>query len=93
MALITISGFPSSGKSTRARQIKQALEDKLSEPAYDGPALTVHVLDDDSLNLERSVYNGRPNHTASICRSIIGVVKILDPRSLLVAPSSRPCSV
>ena len=93
MALVTISGFPSSGKSTRAAQIKQFLEDKLGQPDYDGPALTVHVLDDDSLNLDRSVYNGRPTHASIGPRTITVVVKIRDLRNPLAALSSRQCSV
>jgi len=58
MALITITGYPSSGKSKRAQQLKEYLESKLADPEYHGPALKVVVLSDDSLNLARSVYDG-----------------------------------
>jgi protein KTI12 len=52
MALITITGFPSSGKSTRANEIKLFLEEKLQG------LKNVLVISDDSLNIPRSAYNG-----------------------------------
>jgi len=58
MALITITGYPSSGKSRRAQQLKEYLESKLADPEYHGPTLKVVVLSDDDLNLSRSVYDG-----------------------------------
>ena len=58
MALITITGYPSSGKSRRAQQLKEYLENKLADPGYHGPTLKVVVLSDDDLNLSRSVYDG-----------------------------------
>ena len=58
MALITITGYPSSGKSKRAQQLKEYLEGKLADPEYHGPTLKVVVLSDDNLNLARSVYDG-----------------------------------
>ena len=58
MALITITGYPSSGKSRRAQQLKEYLEKKLGDPEYHGPTLKVVVLSDDDLNLSRSVYDG-----------------------------------
>ncbi|KAI6139530.1 chromatin associated protein KTI12 [Pisolithus tinctorius] len=57
MALITISGYPSSGKSQRAAQIKRHFEARLADPFYTGPSLSVVVLDDDTLNINRSSYN------------------------------------
>ncbi|KAH8119074.1 chromatin associated protein KTI12 [Phellopilus nigrolimitatus] len=57
MALITISGYPASGKSHRADQLKTYLERRLQEPTYDGPKLKVTVLTDDKLNIKRHVYD------------------------------------
>jgi hypothetical protein len=59
MALITISGYPSSGKTTRALQIKADLEKRLQDPTYSGPQLKVTLLSDDILNIDRSVYDGK----------------------------------
>lgn len=58
MALITISGFPCSGKTRRVEQIKKALESRLQDPNYAGPTLKVVVLSDDKLNISRDAYKG-----------------------------------
>ncbi|KAG6862217.1 hypothetical protein C0995_002147 [Termitomyces sp. Mi166 len=57
MALVTISGFPCSGKTMRAEQIRAAFEDYLKDENYHGPISKVAVLSDDVLNLNRSSYN------------------------------------
>jgi len=57
MALITISGYPSSGKSRRAHQLKDFLEAQFKDPAYAGPQLKVLILSDDELNISRDAYN------------------------------------
>lgn len=58
MALITISGYPCSGKTTRAVQIQDWLQSFLKDPTYHGPLMNVFVLSDDHLNLDRAVYDG-----------------------------------
>ena len=58
MALITLSGYPCAGKSHRATQIKDHLEQRLADPSYAGPSLTVTVLSDDTLAIPRSAYDG-----------------------------------
>ncbi|KAK6905148.1 protein KTI12 [Kwoniella mangroviensis CBS 10435] len=57
MALVTISGFPCSGKTTRAKQLKEYFESRLSSPEYDGPELTVVIVDDDISHVPRSSYD------------------------------------
>ncbi|EJD02833.1 chromatin associated protein KTI12 [Fomitiporia mediterranea MF3/22] len=57
MALVTISGYPASGKSCRAQQLKTFLEDRIQNPSYDGPKLKVTVISDDNLNIKRHVYD------------------------------------
>jgi protein KTI12 len=51
MALITFSGYPSSGKTRRAIQLKDYLDRRLA-------ADKVLILSDDSLNIDRSSYDG-----------------------------------
>lgn len=58
MALITISGFPCSGKSRRAQQLKAGLEAQLRDSEYQGPSLKVEIISDDALNVDRIVYGG-----------------------------------
>lgn len=60
MALITITGYPCSGKTRRANQLKAALESRLQDPSYSGPQFKVKILSDDELNLTRDAYKGRP---------------------------------
>ncbi|KAG6816965.1 hypothetical protein H0H87_001279 [Tephrocybe sp. NHM501043] len=57
MALVTISGFPCSGKTKRAEQIRSGLEDHLKNDNYQGPISKITVLSDDVLSLDRSVYD------------------------------------
>jgi len=57
MACITISGYPCSGKSYRAEQLKKALEERLADPQYTGPKLKVHVLSDEEINVSRNAYD------------------------------------
>lgn len=56
MALVTFSGYPSSGKSRRAIQLKEHLDRRLADPS--STDLQVVVLSDDSLSIDRSSYNG-----------------------------------
>jgi len=58
MALVTFSGYPCSGKSTRASELVRHLSDALTRSDYDGTRYAVTVVSDESLNLARSVYNG-----------------------------------
>ena len=58
MALVTFSGYPCSGKTRRATQLKDYLESRLADPSYNGPLLKVIVLSDDTLNISRSSYDG-----------------------------------
>lgn len=58
MALITISGYPCSGKTKRSAQIKAYLEARLEDPTYEGPKLKVSIVSDDILGIDRSAYDG-----------------------------------
>ena len=58
MALVTLTGFPVSGKSKRAQQLLSHLDARLGSPCYAGPKLKVIVISDDGLNIPRSAYNG-----------------------------------
>lgn len=58
MALVTISGFPCSGKSSTARRLRDDFETRLGEPSYKGPKLKVMLVDDESCHVPRSTYDG-----------------------------------
>ncbi|PKS10062.1 hypothetical protein jhhlp_004687 [Lomentospora prolificans] len=61
MPLIIISGLPTSGKSTRAKQLESYLRSRISgdeNGARDAaPKYRVHLISDDSLSISRSVYD------------------------------------
>ncbi|KAI8972242.1 chromatin associated protein KTI12 [Trametes punicea] len=57
MAFITITGYPSSGKTRRAEQLCAHLESRLQDSSYAGPKLKVVVVSDDGLNIPRTVYD------------------------------------
>ncbi|GAA6060825.1 hypothetical protein JCM10212_005243 [Sporobolomyces blumeae] len=59
MALVTLSGYPCSGKTTRAHQLERYLSHRLALPDCP-PALKlakVKVINDESLSLAKSVYD------------------------------------
>lgn len=58
MALITVTGFPLSGKSTRVAQIQKYIQSKLNDSEYSGSIQKVVIVSDDSLRIPRSVYDG-----------------------------------
>jgi hypothetical protein len=62
MALVTFSGFPSSGKSTRVAELKAALDTRIAETSS---PLSVVVLSDDALGTPRTAYaDARAEKTA-----------------------------
>jgi protein KTI12 len=94
MALITLSGFPSSGKTRRAQQLKAFFDTRLSDPTYAGPALSVAVLSDDALSTPRSVYDGPLASSLPIASNLRSLSRqIVARRSLRGQRYSRLCSV
>lgn len=79
MALITMSGYPSSGKSRRALQIKAHLESRIQDSSYLGPRLKVSIISDDDLSIDRRVYGGT-SHIAPLARSLPLTTESLDGR-------------
>ncbi|KAJ2368896.1 kti12, chromatin associated [Coemansia sp. RSA 2610] len=56
MPLIMMTGFPSSGKSTRAAELKSMFEERLARPENQHRKLSVQVISDDTLGVPRSAY-------------------------------------
>lgn len=57
MAFVTISGYPSAGKSWRAQELAQFLSAKIKTGLYEGPCSAVEIISDDSLGIARSAYD------------------------------------
>ncbi|CAK7269734.1 kti12, chromatin associated [Sporothrix epigloea] len=100
MPLIILSGLPTSGKSTRAKQLYDYLAERLaigspqSTPSATAPTYRLHLISDDALSISRAVYDlsALPAHTRSANASekdaraaIYGAVKrVLSPRDIVV---------
>lgn len=69
MACITISGFPCSGKTTRAVELMHYLEERIASPAYEGEKPRVVIISDQVLNVPRSSYDGMLDERLSPHRS------------------------
>ncbi|KXJ94416.1 chromatin associated protein KTI12 [Microdochium bolleyi] len=60
MPLIIVSGLPTSGKSTRAKQLYQYLEQRINTSASgttSSPKYRLHLISDQTLSIHRSVYD------------------------------------
>ncbi|KIJ49474.1 hypothetical protein M422DRAFT_59230 [Sphaerobolus stellatus SS14] len=57
MALVTFTGYPASGKTRRAQELKSYLESRFKSPEYSGKPNKVVYISDDTLSLQRTVYN------------------------------------
>ena len=91
MAFITISGFPCSGKSRRAEQLRAHLERRLEDPSYEGPQLKVVVVSDDTLNIPRSVYDGEHAFRTSSATEKITGLQMVEQKNLHGVHCSPQC--
>lgn len=58
MPLIIVSGYPSSGKTTRSNELKKALEDRIHQNIDNTKDYRVIIINDESLNIEKETYRG-----------------------------------
>ncbi|PVU86693.1 hypothetical protein BB560_006625 [Smittium megazygosporum] len=56
MPLILFTGYPSSGKTTRAIELKDWLTKKIDSPGYSGPPLQVLLVSDSSQGISKTSY-------------------------------------
>ncbi|ORY34343.1 chromatin associated protein KTI12 [Naematelia encephala] len=87
MALITITGFPCSGKSTRAAQLKSNFEARLADPDYTGPSLKVVIVNDESSHVSRSVYDDSISEKSGRANLFTGVTRALGQGSIVICDS------
>ncbi|KAK5989163.1 Protein kti12 [Cladobotryum mycophilum] len=89
MPLIILTGLPTSGKSTRAKQLHDYLSERIGGTKY-----RLHLISDDSLSISRTVYDlcSLPAHTRSANASekdaratIYGAVKrVLSDKDIVI---------
>ncbi|KAI1110273.1 chromatin associated protein KTI12 [Nemania sp. NC0429] len=96
MPLIIITGFPSCGKSTRAKQLHAHLAERIKAATPSGatPKYRLHLISDQTLSISRSVYDlsALPAHTRSANASekdaraaLYGAVKrVLSDRDIVI---------
>ncbi|KAF7793958.1 hypothetical protein EIP86_005082 [Pleurotus ostreatoroseus] len=84
MALITITGYPCSGKTRRANELKAALEARIQDPSYAGPQLKVIVLSDDELNVSRDAYKDSRAEKPARAALFTAAQRHMRPDTLLV---------
>ncbi|KAH7339873.1 chromatin associated protein KTI12 [Rhizoctonia solani] len=88
MALITISGFPSSGKTQRTDQLKTYLERKLQENTdEETKGWKVSVLSDDVLNIPRSSYDESRLEKPARSALLSAIVRDLSKNTILIVDS------
>lgn len=62
MAMITVCGYPCSGKTTRAHQLVSFLQHRLNDtatPARHRSASKVVLINDESLGIAKAAYDGQ----------------------------------
>ncbi|KZW00241.1 chromatin associated protein KTI12 [Exidia glandulosa HHB12029] len=84
MALVTVTGFPSSGKTRRVAQLIAHLDAALSHPDYDGPKYKVEVISDQSLNIARAVYNDSRSEKPARAALFTAVQRQLGKNTILI---------
>ncbi|KAI1426227.1 chromatin associated protein KTI12 [Xylaria sp. FL1777] len=96
MPLIILTGFPTSGKSTRAKQLQTYLSERIKAATPSGatPKYRLHLISDQTLSISRSVYDlsALPAHTRSANASekdaraaIYGAVKrVLSDKDIVI---------
>ncbi|KAF2686674.1 chromatin associated protein KTI12 [Lentithecium fluviatile CBS 122367] len=89
MPLVLISGYPSSGKTTRANQLREFFESKIAS-ASDAPdtrvaRLRVHLINDQSLGLSRSVYHTAKAEKDARAEEYSAVKRVLSRDDIVIA--------
>ncbi|KAH8653514.1 chromatin associated protein KTI12 [Xylariales sp. PMI_506] len=95
MPLIILAGFPTSGKTTRAKQLHEYLTERIKTASADGPPkYRLHLISDQTLSISRSVYDlsSLPAHARSANASekdarasIYGAVKrVLSDKDIVI---------
>ncbi|KAF2867619.1 chromatin associated protein KTI12 [Massariosphaeria phaeospora] len=87
MPLVLISGYPSSGKTTRALQLKAFFDDKIASPAADARVrrLRVHHVSDQTLGVARAVYHTAKAEKDARAEEYSAVKRVLSRDDIVIA--------
>ncbi|KAF8514209.1 chromatin associated protein KTI12 [Hysterangium stoloniferum] len=94
MALVTITGYPCSGKSRRAQQLKSYLESRFqshvdSAGSNSSPTFKVVLVSDDLLNLPTSVYNDSRLEKPARSALFTAVQRHMNPSTVVILDSAN----
>ncbi|KAI6091903.1 chromatin associated protein KTI12 [Hypoxylon rubiginosum] len=94
MPLVIVTGLPTSGKTTRAKQLHDYLSERIQGSSTTPSKYRLHLISDQTLSIQRSVYDlsATPAHTRSANASekdarasIYGAVKrVLSDRDIVI---------
>ncbi|KAA8621697.1 Protein kti12 [Pyrenophora tritici-repentis] len=87
MPLVLISGFPSAGKTTRAVQLKDYFESKITNAPADARVsrLKVHLINDQTLGVSRIVYHTAKAEKDARAEEYSAVKRILSRDDIVIA--------
>ncbi|KAJ1648162.1 kti12, chromatin associated [Coemansia erecta] len=85
MPLILMTGYPSSGKSTRAAELKRLFEERLSQPLNKHRNFTVHIIDDASLGFDHQAYASARDEKNARGALLSAVERLVSKNDIVIA--------
>jgi protein KTI12 len=86
LQLVLISGYPSSGKTTRARQLLSFFESKIASSTDPRVSrLKVHLVNDQSLGVSRTVYHTAKAEKDARAEEYSAVKRVLGRDDIVIA--------
>ncbi|KAJ2579327.1 kti12, chromatin associated [Coemansia sp. RSA 1836] len=85
MPLIMMTGYPSSGKSTRASELKQLFEARLAEPAHQHRRITVQIINDASLGVTHDAYSKASGEKIARGALLSAVERLISRETIVIA--------
>jgi len=82
-----VTGFPCSGKTTRAEQLRNHIQNKIKDEEYSGPLKTVVVINDDALNILRSSYDDSKSEKISRATFFTALQREINRSTVIIADS------
>jgi protein KTI12 len=82
-----VSGYPSAGKTTRARELQDALEARIASESTDRRVskLKVHLINDQTLGVSRSVYHTAKAEKDARAEEYSAVKRLLSRDDIVIA--------
>ncbi|KAI8324225.1 protein KTI12 [Martensiomyces pterosporus] len=87
MPLIMMTGYPSSGKSTRAAELKQLFEERLSQPEHKHRTLSVQIVSDATLGIPHSAYETAFEEKKARGALLSAVQRLVSRETIVIADS------